>query len=148
MATASGPGERIEGHEAVRDEWLGRLGALVDDVKRWAEPSGWFTRVISKKMEDSDLGDYRAPALLLQKDTVGILLDPISRLAPGVDGVVDLYLMPAYDDIANLYFADGRWRVDYRFHFHDGAGPGVVEDTPLDRETLGRILDAMSRYAA
>jgi hypothetical protein len=148
MATASGPEEKIQDREAAREEWLGRLGALVDDVKRWAEPFGWFTRLISKKMEDSRLGDYRAPALLLQKDTVGVLLDPIARFAPGTEGVVDLYLMPAYDDIASLYLVDGRWCVTYLFDSPDEAMPKIAEAAPLDREVLGRILDAMSRHAA
>ena len=66
-------------------------------------------------MEDSDIGTYQAPALLLQQDTLRMLLEPIARTAPGADGVVDLYLMPAYDDIATLYFADGKWQLHYTF---------------------------------
>lgn len=149
MATASGSKEWAQDHEAVRGEWFGRLEALASDVRRWAEETGWSARSITKKMEDSQLGVYEAPALLLQKETVRVLLEPIARSAPGADGVVDLYLMPAYDDIASLYLVDGVWQLHYMF---DGA-PVVAtirqaESVPLDREALGQVLDAMSRHAA
>ena len=36
-----------------------------------------------------------------------ILLEPV---APGTEGVVDLYLMPGYDDIASLYHYSNRWK--------------------------------------
>jgi hypothetical protein len=53
-------------------------------------------------MEDSQIGKYKAPGLLMQEGTDRILRDPIGRNAPGAEAVVDLYLMPAYDDIATL----------------------------------------------
>ncbi len=47
----------------------------------------------------------KRPALLMQEGpSAGLILEPIARSAPGADGVVDLYLLPAYDDIASLYF--------------------------------------------
>ena len=33
--------------EAIRDDWLARLGELVGRVKGWAEQSGWKTREIT-----------------------------------------------------------------------------------------------------
>jgi hypothetical protein len=33
------------------------------------------------------------------------LLEPIGRPAPGIEGIVDLYLMPAYDDIEREFLA-------------------------------------------
>ena len=89
------------------DEWLRRLRDLLAQVKGWAEGSHWRTREIEKSMRDSVLGQYKAPAMLMQRDTVEVILDPVGRFAPGTDGVVDLYLLPAYDDIASLYFIDG-----------------------------------------
>ncbi len=47
----------------------------------------------------------------VQRGTTRILLDPVARFVPRADGVVDLYLMPAYDDIASLYLVKGQWRV-------------------------------------
>jgi hypothetical protein len=59
-------------------------------------------------MDDAEASTYHAPALLLQQETVRILLGPLARSAPGADGVVDLYLLLAYDDIASLYLIYGK----------------------------------------
>ena len=69
--------------EALRTEWLNRLSGLILLIKGWAEDLDWSTRRIQKKMKDSRLGKYEAPALLMQKDTTRVLLDPIARFSPG-----------------------------------------------------------------
>ena len=66
----------------MRDDRLARLGDLVGKVKSWAEQSGWKTREITKSMKDSVLGEYRAPALLMQRETVEVILNPVSRFVP------------------------------------------------------------------
>ena len=50
----------------------------------------------------------------MQEGTVRIILEPIARSTPGAEGVVDLYLMPAYDDVATLFYEDG-WKLHYPF---------------------------------
>ena len=130
-------------------EWLTRLSGLIESVDGWARELGWSTRSTRKKMEDSQLGRYQAPALIMQEGTTRIILEPIARSAPGAEGVVDLYLMPAYDDIASLYLCDGGWKVLYPF-----PGTPVVaaieERTPLplSRETLKAVLDELSKDAS
>lgn len=81
--------------DRIRDEWLQRLSELVRTIESWAQELGWATRQIQVTLSDSQIGNYKAPALLIQEDTIRILLEPIARSAPGADGVVDLYLMPA-----------------------------------------------------
>ena len=125
------------------------LSGLVETVRSWAQDLGWSPRQIEKKMEDSQIGIYKAPALILQKETVRVLLEPIARSAPGASGIVDLYLMPAYDDIASLYFYDGGWQLHYMFP----TSPTVAtiheaEHKPLSKETLERVLEAMIKNAA
>ena len=106
-------------------------------------------RRIEKKMEDSQLGTYKAPALLLQKETVRVLLEPIAHSAPGVEGIVDLYLMPAYDDIASLYYYDGRWNLHYIFPGTASvANRRETPATPLSKETLREVLEEMKQHAA
>src|SRR5271155_4741049 len=100
MATKNKNHERVDDPGVLRDEWLNVLADLTSSVKGWAEELDWSTRQISKKMKDSRLGFYEAPAWLMHKETIHVLLDPVARFAPGADGVVDLYLIPAYDDIA------------------------------------------------
>jgi hypothetical protein len=133
----------------LRSEWLDRLSSLLKLVKSWAEELDWSTRQIEKTMKDSRLGTYEAPALIMQKGATRVLLDPIARFAPGVDGVVDLYLMPAYDDIASLYFVNGEWRLHYMFP----GTPSVptireAESSPLSKDTFAQVLDEMTDNAS
>jgi hypothetical protein len=135
--------------DALREDWLARLGDLVRTIKSWAEQSGWKTREITKLMEDSVLGEYRAPALLMQRETVEVILDPVSRFVPGADGAVDLYLMPAYDDIASLYLMDGEWKLNYVFN--NAAVATEVREPEvmtLSKRTVVRVLDKIAANAA
>lgn len=135
--------------DAIRDEWVGRLNNLVGNIEAWAESLDWTARRIDKSMKDKVIGPYNAPGLLMQKEFTRILLDPISRTTPGSEGLVDLYLMPALDDIASLYFYDGRWNVHYQLPNDEAVA--TVRDARakhLTREALAEVLDGMARRAA
>jgi hypothetical protein len=135
--------------EALRDDWLACLGDLVRNIKRWAEQSGWKTREITKSMKDSVLGEYRAPALLMQRETVEVILNPVSRFVTGADGAVDLYLIPAYDDIASLYFIDGEWKLHYVFDDASTvANVSEPEVMTLSEDAVIRVLDGLVAHAA
>lgn len=135
--------------DTVRDAWLRRLDDLVRNIRVWSEDLGWSTRVIEVQLNDSQLGKYKAPALLMQDDAVRLLLEPIARSAPGVKGVVDLYLMPSYDDVASLYFLDDSWRVHYPFDATTSqATISDDESPPLTKTLLSCVLTAMKKHAA
>ena len=95
--------------------WLDRVDSLVNQVERWAREMNWSSRRVEKKLDDARIGTHRVPSLIMQEDTCRVLLEPVGRSAPGADGVVDLYLMPAYDDIASLYYYSDRWNLHYVF---------------------------------
>ncbi len=100
-------------------------------------------------MKDSVLGQYKAPAMLLQRETVEVILDPVGRFAPGTDGVVDLYLLPAYDDIASLYVVDGAWRLHYAFRSTAAVSRiKNAEAMMLDETSLNRVLNEIAAHAA
>jgi hypothetical protein len=100
-------------------------------------------------MKDSVLGQYKAPAMLMQRETVEVILDPVGRFAPGTDGVVDLYLLPAYDDIASLYFVDGAWKLHYAFRSTTVvARIKQAESMTLDEASLNRVLNQIAAHAA
>jgi hypothetical protein len=42
--------------------------------------------------------------MCVQKGANSLLLDPVGYDVAGAEGVADLYLMPAYDPMASLYF--------------------------------------------
>jgi hypothetical protein len=134
----------------MRKTWIDRVGALVDRVEQWAKEMDWSTRRIEKRIDDAQIGKHRVPALLMQYETCRALLEPIGPSAPGAEGVVDLYLMPAYDDIARLYFYAGRWYV--RFHAllgsKDAPPASEVEAVALSKETLEKVLAEMKQHAA
>jgi hypothetical protein len=147
MATVDSSTNQAEDKERLRDEWLARLSELVETVRGWAEELDWSTRRIETKMDDLEIGDYKAPALIIQKETVRAILHPIHRSAPGVTGVVDFYIMPAYDDIARLTFYDDSWHLRHMFPGSPDVEPRR-RDQPLSRETFQAVLEAMMRHAA
>ena len=139
----------VDDPEAVKAEWVGRLEALVGAVKTWAEASGWRTRRIAKTVTERRLGAYPVPVLLMEKDAVEVVLNPVARQIPGAAGAVDLYLAPAYDDIASLYFEDDRWVVHYAPP-PDPREPRSeleIRPMPLSEETIRSILDGMAAHA-
>jgi len=132
----------------LRDEWLERLKRLTEQIRDWAKSGSWETRQIEKKMKDSEIGEYQAPALLMQQGTTRILLEPIARSAPGAEGVVDIYLMPAYDDIASLYYYDDGWHIHYMFPGTSVvAGIRHAESRLLSKDALRQVLDEMMKHA-
>lgn len=134
--------------DQLRDDWLHRLSVLIENIQNWAVAIGWTTRKIEVTLSDSELGKYKAPALLLQEDNLRVLLEPIARSAPGAEGVVDLYLMPAYDDIASLYFYDNAWHVHYMFpRTPTVATIRDAEAKPLSLDVLRDVLEAMKENA-
>jgi hypothetical protein len=134
--------------DQLQQEWLERLSDLVQTVKDWAVKLDWSARQIELTKEDSAIGKYQAPALLLQKEATRVLLEPIARSAPGVNGVVDLYVMPAYDDIANLYLVGHQWYLRYLSpRTIDEGTARETEDRPLTEQTFCEVLDEMSKHA-
>ncbi len=146
MATINHPTLTDESANAIRDQWLERLSALVKDVQEWAADLGWSTRQIETRLEDSEIGTYEAPALLLQMETTRALLEPIARSAPGADGIVDLYAMPAYDDIAHIYFIDDAWRLFHATPLQVGAST-KVGFVILSKGELQKVLEGMRTNA-
>jgi hypothetical protein len=132
--------------ETVKAEWLGRLSSLVDEVEAWARAAGWRTRRIAKTVNERRLGTYQVPVLLMEKDTVEAVLNPVARFVPGADGAVDFYVAPAYDDIASLYFEGDHWVVYSGERPDPRATHSVVENSPrpYTEQTIRTILDGMT----
>src|ERR1700677_3710150 len=74
----SAPNDAVRGEleEIARDRvtarhvWIERLNKLIATVKEWAESQGWSTKIVEKKMEDAEVGNYKAPGLVLQDPPV------------------------------------------------------------------------------
>ena len=86
MAAANTPKKAPEDAVRIRDNWLKRLSDLLEQADHWAREMGWSTRRVEKKMQDSEIGTYQAPALLMQEGTTRVIMEPIARAAPGAPG--------------------------------------------------------------
>ncbi|MBX9681663.1 MAG: hypothetical protein K2X38_23140 [Gemmataceae bacterium] len=138
--------------ERVRNlrSWVEQLSELIVQIDGWAKNLGWSTKRIERPMEDAGIGNYKAPALVLQEpeEASRVLVEPVARSAPGTEGVVDLYLMPAYDDIASLYYYGGHWNVHYLLDGIPDVGDiREADPVPLSQETLGKVLSEMKKNA-
>jgi hypothetical protein len=133
----------------ARAAWMEAVKALVDQVEVWAGQLEWSTRRVEKKIEDTWIGNHRLPALLMQADTCRIMLEPVGRLTAGAEGVVDLYLLPAYDDIASFYYYDHRWNLHYAFPDSEpAASVREAPAVPLTLETFETVLAELRKSAA
>ncbi len=135
--------------DQAKAEWLSHLNELVSQVRSWSEEFDWTTRQVEKQLDDSVIGKHMVPCLVLQQNAVRILLEPIARSAPNAEGVVDLYLMPGWDDIASLYLVDGQWQLHYMYP-GEATVPSIrdAEPQPLSKETLNAVLSEMKQNAS
>ena len=133
-----------------RDRFQKRVESLVEQVKGWVEPHEWVTKPYPKRMRDVDRQVFEIPALFLQKGPTRVLLDPVAYDVPGAEGVVDLYLMPTYDDMASLYFEGGRWVIRYAFPTDPMETHSVNETKALalSEDTINLVLDSITAHAA
>jgi hypothetical protein len=77
-----------------------------------------------------------------------VLLDPIAYDVPGSEAVVDLYLMPTYDDAASLTFEQGRWTIRYMPPPDADTNRVILKSAePLSAETLNEVLDSIAAHA-
>ncbi len=132
-----------------REQFQSRVDELVSKVRAWVEPREWVTKAYPKKMRDVDHQVYEVPALFLQKGPTRVLLDPVAYDVPGAEGVVDLYLMPTYDDMASLYLEQGNWMIHYAFPPDPKEAHSVIaaQTMPLREETINQVLDSIADHA-
>jgi hypothetical protein len=149
MPDAVTQGPQIENPEAVLARWQDGPNIVVQEVKAWVEKAGRRTRTIEKSINDRKLGKHTVPVLLMEKDAVEVALNPASPLVPGGEGAVDLYLVPAHDDIATLYFESGRWVIHYHVQPETQETPSACETEllPLSEETIIRVLNSIASHA-
>jgi hypothetical protein len=132
-----------------RLDWLDRLSRLIDTVEGWALALGWSTKRMRKELKDFEIGAYQTDVLLLQQETTRVLLEPVGSASPDSEGVVDLYLLPAYDDIATLYYYDHRWNLHDMTSGASGGGKvGQAESKPLSKTSLRKVLEEMKQNVA
>lgn len=131
----------------LRMGWINRVAELVETVEKWANELGWTTRRIDKTLDDIAIGKHRVPALLLQAETCRMILEPVGRSAPGTDGLVDLYLMPAYDDIASIYHVGGVWYLRPVMDEKQTVPRQTPDSIILSKKSFEKVLAEMLQHA-
>lgn len=126
-----------------RSQFTNRVEHLVKQVREWVEPHEWVTKPYTKKMRGEGNQVFEIPALYLQKGPTRVLLDPVAYDVPGSEGVVDLYLMPTYDDLASLYFVKNEWKI----HYDPEPATAKPQALLLGEKTINQVLDSIAAHA-
>ena len=130
------------------EQFKSRVSELVKQVREWAEPHEWVTKEYPKKIRDNGQQIDEISSLFLQKGPAKLLLDPIAYDVPGAEGVVDLYLMPTYDDVASLYLKDGQWSISYAKPLDEAGAVVQSQMMPLSELAINQVLDSIAAHAA
>ena len=86
----------------------------------------WRTRRVNKKMNESLIGPYEAPQLLIFAEPNLYVLDPVARFVPGAQGAFDFALQPSYYTTSMYRDDNGIWYV------HLDKGKGVANGHPVE----------------
>lgn len=132
-----------------QERFTARVEELVRQVKSFAESHEWVTKKYPKRLRNRSGELFFVPSLFLQRGPVRVLLDPVAYDVPGSEAVVDLYLMPAYDDLASLYLADGKWTIHYPLasDSQQMLSRADTRSLPLGEETMNEVLDSIAAHA-
>ena len=105
-----------------RDRWRARMDELGPCRSRGGSSGMTGSRSPTRRKCGTATAGVRGAVFFIQKaPKPGLPPDPIAYDVPRTEGVVDLYLMPTYDDMASLYFQGG-W--ENRLHLPPTAGMG------------------------
>lgn len=132
----------------LRSTWQQRVDQLLSSIKTWSEAEGWSTKSVPIFLESRFLGPHPTSMLYLQKDRCRLQVEPISPTPQGAEGLVDIYRLPALDDIASIYFYDGAWKIH---HLLDDAAhvnnKHEAAAKPFDQRSLAEVLQSMVSHA-
>jgi hypothetical protein len=95
----------------IREEWLGAIEALREQVKGWAEARGWQVDQSEREILEEDLGTYKVPVLQIAMPEGEVFLRPIGHDLLGGGGRVDLYAYPTLYRVMLLRKNDPSWVV-------------------------------------
>jgi hypothetical protein len=128
------------------DAFTTQVISLVEQFEAALAGSDWSVHRDEKRMRDEDRGIYRVPALTLIKGATRLLLDPNGYGFPGAEAGVDLYLLPPYDPVANLFLERETWFIYSCFP------PGQIEipspeEWPRREATTQAIREALESIA-
>ena len=78
----------------LREEWLGAIDALREQVRGWAEAQGWQVDQSEREVLEEQIGAYNVPVLEIETPRGQVVLEPKGQDLVGARGRVDLYAWP------------------------------------------------------
>jgi hypothetical protein len=100
---------------ARREEWLGRVTALIDQIRQWSQDAGWSVEVGQETINERLLGRYEAPAARVSLPPGdlperAVLVVPIGLHNVGGDGRIDVEGYPTLSRVKLIGAREG-WLI-------------------------------------
>jgi hypothetical protein len=127
----------------VLHEWIDALNGVEGEAEKWSNEVGWRSRRIGKPINETLLGSYEAPQLLIFAEPNLYVLDPIARFIPGGQGSLDLAVQPSYHT-SSLYRDDsGKWYV----HLEIRNGVSKGNRVEWSKDAFHRCVEELKVFA-
>jgi len=126
----------------VLAEWMSAIDAVERNAAEWSAEVAWRTRRVNKKMNESLIGPYEAPQLLIFAEPSLYVLDPVARFVPGAQGAFDFAVQPSYYTTSMYRDDNGIWYV------HLDIGKGAANGRPVEwnRDSFRRCVEQLRAF--
>jgi hypothetical protein len=124
--------------DRLKAEWLAAQERMIQEAAEAAKAKGWHVERDEMELEESLLGSYKAPSLLIRTWDREMRLMPVARFCAGRQGAVDLIVSPTYEREYAITFKDGHWRIV--------SLRGKQHKRPFNRETFGNTISRLTQF--
>ncbi len=124
----------------VLEDWGQASKQLVDEIKGFLDDKGLSYQYKTKQVEESLLGKYQVPSLVLQSNT-RVLVEPVARFVTGACGVYDLSL--ATSGYTATLFRD--YARQWQIHVDVGQGISNGGIVALSKESFFHVVADLER---
>jgi hypothetical protein len=126
----------------VLAEWTFAIDAVESKAEEWSAKAAWRTRRVNKKMDESLIGPYEAPQLLIFAEPSLYVLDPVARFVPGAQGAFDFAIQPSYYTTSMYRNDNGIWYV----HLDIGKGVANGRRVKWNKGSFHRCIEQLSAF--
>ncbi len=127
--------------KVVRDrllpEWLAAQEKMLQEAMAAALAKGWYVEKDEKQIEESLLGTYKAPRLLIRTWEKEMMLTPVARFCAGRQGVVNLKVSPTFERMYMVTFKDDCWQIV--------SLQGRQHKRPFNKDTFANTITKLSQ---
>jgi hypothetical protein len=119
----------------ARDAWLTAVHQLIDQVAAWAKDRKWAVDRQEKQVNESRLGSYSVPVLVVRAPAGLVYVEPVARYVAKADGRVDLYSFPSMNRMMLLRVGD-EWSLK--------TDSGVKWPEPWGKQTFVHLVGLLN----